>query len=307
QSILSNWHLGNQQAIAEALHSVEPGGSTRLTIRAPESAVEKGRHEVLAEVDIIVERFEEPEYHFEEVVLTVHEQADWKGSPLANAFTVSLLACVHPPETDWDSACGSYSNMLEIGTLSNRVDELLDMHERGVRAIPQMVAESHYVHRRDLSERVVVGRAARSLCGVYFVPRQDHADLPVCPGCSAAYVGATSYGSGQTRPETQSHSPQAKAMITSSPKTITRQLQQERPALRVRSSVATSAVFSARNMPIIPAMAPWKTAMMARIMAQPFLKDFSAFLPPTGGPVSSPRISASICWEEYPCSTMSPT
>jgi len=190
-SILSNWHLGNQQAIAEALHSVEPGGSTRLTIRAPESAVEKGRHEVLAEVDIIVERFEEPEYHFEEVVLTVHEQADWKGSPLANAFTVSLLACVHPPETDWDPACGSYSNMLEIGTLSNRVDELLDMHERGVRAIPQMVAESHYVHKRDLSERVVVGRAARSLCGVYFVPRQDHADLPVCPGCSAAYAEAT--------------------------------------------------------------------------------------------------------------------
>lgn len=96
-------------------------------------------------------------------------------------------------------------------------------------------------------------------------------------------------------------------MITSNPKAITRQLQQERPALRVRSSVATSAVFSARNMPINPAMAPWKTAMMARIVAQPFLKDFSAFLPPTGGPVSSPRSSASICWEEYPCSTMSPT
>lgn len=190
-SLLSDWHLGNQRAIAEALSSVASGGTTRLTIRAPEMAVEKGRHEILAEVDLIVERFEEPEYHAEEVVLTVREQADWRGSQLAAAFTMSLLACVHPPETDWEVAGGSYSNMLEIGTLSTRIAELLNMSESGTRTTPQMVTESHYVHSRDLTERTVEGRAARSLCGVYFVPRQEHDSLPKCPECEAAYAEAT--------------------------------------------------------------------------------------------------------------------
>src|SRR5699024_1468038 len=45
-----------------------------------------------------------------------------------------------------------------------------------------------------------------------------------------------------------------------------------------------------------------RTAVMARIVNQPFLKDVSAVVWPPGGPVSSPRISASICWAEYPCS-----
>jgi len=189
-SLLTDWHLEKQHAIAEALNSVVPGGTTRLTIRAPEKAVEKGRHEVLAEVDITVERFEEPDYHAEEVVLTVHEQADWKGSPLATAFVMSLLACVHPPETDWEVAGGSYSNILEVGTLLGRIAELREMSGKGVRATPQMVTEAHYVHRRDLSGRIVEGQAARSLCGVYFVPRQGHDSLPMCPECSAAYAEA---------------------------------------------------------------------------------------------------------------------
>ena len=190
-SLLDDWYLANQRAVAEALSKMVSGGTTGLTVRAPETAIEKGRHEILAEVDIIVERFEDPDYHAEEVVLTVDEQADWRGSQLASAFTLFLLACVHPPETDWDVAHGSYSNILEIGTLADRIAELREMSESGVRATPQMVTESHYVHKRDLSERAVEGRAARSLCGVYFVSRQDHADLPVCPDCSAAYAEAT--------------------------------------------------------------------------------------------------------------------
>lgn len=189
-ALLKEWHLANQQVIAEALGSVASGGSTRLVIRAPATSVEKGRYDVLADVDMVVAKFEEPDYHAEEVLLTVHERADWRGSRLAAAFTISLLACVHPPETDWEPAGGRYSNWFEIGTLQDRAVELLALCEDGVRVLPQMVTESHYVHQQDLSERVVEGRAARSLCGVYFVPRQDHEELPVCPECEAAYAEA---------------------------------------------------------------------------------------------------------------------
>jgi hypothetical protein len=190
-ALLTDWHLGNQHAIASALRSIETGGTTRLTVHAPRSAVEKGRHRILAEVDMEVARFDEPGYRAEEVVLTVHEQGDWKGSPLANAFTLSLLACVHPPETDWDAAFGSYSNIVEVGTLSRRVDELLAMTVSGKRATPQMVSEAHYVHHRDLSRRMVEGQAARSICGIYFVPSRDPEGLPVCAECNAAYREAT--------------------------------------------------------------------------------------------------------------------
>lgn len=189
-ALLNAWHLKNQQTITEALDSVSNGGSVRITVNAPQAAVEKGRSTVLAEIDITVARFEEPDYRADEVVLTVREQADWKGSNLAAAFTNSLLACVHPPETEWDPTGGHYSNILEIKDLRGRVAQLRSLNESGERAVPAMVSQSHYVHARNLADRIVEGRAARSLCGIYFVPRQDHERLPMCPECSAAYAEA---------------------------------------------------------------------------------------------------------------------
>src|SRR5699024_739100 len=77
---------------------------------------------------------------------------------------------------------------------------------------------------------------------------------------------------------TQSHSPQPTITITSSPKASTRQPQQARPALWVRSSVATSTLLPTMNMPINPAMAPWMTAMMARIMRSALLEGLQRLL-----------------------------
>lgn len=53
--------------------------------------------------------------------------------------------------------------------------------------------------------------------------------------------------------------------------------QHARPPRWTRSSPATSTLLSTMNMPIMPAMAPWTTVMMARIIDQLFLKDFRAF------------------------------
>ncbi|MBK7820104.1 MAG: DUF3039 domain-containing protein [Tessaracoccus sp.] len=34
-----------------------------------------------------------------------------------------------------------------------------------------------------MTGRTVTGRAVRSLCGIYFVPAQDHQKLPPCATC----------------------------------------------------------------------------------------------------------------------------
>src|SRR5699024_1565929 len=63
--------------------------------------------------------------------------------------------------------------------------------------------------------------------------------LPVCPDCSAVYAETTYRVSGCPRPETQSHSPQPTITLTRPRIASTRQPQQARLALWVRSSVAT--------------------------------------------------------------------
>ena len=189
-AILDTWRVQNQQIVTEELARIAAGGTTRFAIPAPVVAVERGRPEVLAEVDLTVERTEEPGDMTEGVVVEVHERYGWKGSQLAFAFTTSLLVMLHPPETDWDVGGGLYSNMLEIGTLERRVGELQEMASAGEQASSEPTRESHYVHQRNLAARTVLGQPARGMCGVYLVPRQDHDRLPVCSICAAAYAEA---------------------------------------------------------------------------------------------------------------------
>lgn len=191
-ALLDAWHMETQRIATDALVGVASGGRLRFTVPAPAVAAERGRPETLAEVDLIVERFREPDYTAEEVVLTIHEQIGWKGSPLASALALSLLAMVHPPETDWDIGGGSYSNMLEVGTLERRIAELREMSRTGRRATSEPCLESHYVHQKNLAARTLNGKVTRAICGAYFVPRHDHEQLPVCQQCAAAYAEARS-------------------------------------------------------------------------------------------------------------------
>ncbi|MEA4944613.1 MAG: DUF3039 domain-containing protein [Propionicimonas sp.] len=42
---------------------------------------------------------------------------------------------------------------------------------------------AHYTHRQHLAGNTIDGKAVRGLCGVYFVPTQDHDAMPCCPIC----------------------------------------------------------------------------------------------------------------------------
>jgi hypothetical protein len=96
---------------------------------------------------------------------------------------IRVLISLSPPEQDWDRYRDHYSNISEPGYWTSRVaalDQLVDdgQLEESVRG--QL---SHYAHRNHLAGKTIQGRAARALCGVVFVPTQDHASRDVCPRC----------------------------------------------------------------------------------------------------------------------------
>lgn len=54
-------------------------------------------------------------------------------------------------------------------------------------AVSEPGRHSHYAHREHLAGSTIEGRAVRALCGVFFVPTQDHERLQVCPDCDHRY------------------------------------------------------------------------------------------------------------------------
>lgn len=101
---------------------------------------------------------------------------------------MQLLAAISPPEQGWDVGGGIYSNLLETGALAKQLATLRDLTARHEIATTASGKTAHYVHRRNLAEQTVEGRALRALCGVYFVPRQDTESLDRCPACTALYM-----------------------------------------------------------------------------------------------------------------------
>ncbi|WP_419703364.1 DUF3039 domain-containing protein [Promicromonospora sp. NFX87] len=75
----------------------------------------------------------------------------------------------------------------EPGALSIRVCELERLVGEGELGESVPGAHSHYTHRMHLAGQTVAGRAARALCGVFFVPTQDPEGLPVCSSCEQRY------------------------------------------------------------------------------------------------------------------------
>ena len=77
--------------------------------------------------------------------------------------------------------------MGDPGQWTRRVAELEQLVERDELAFSEPGKESHYIHREHLTWKSFDGKAVRSLCGVRFVPLQDHANMPVCPECTKLY------------------------------------------------------------------------------------------------------------------------
>jgi hypothetical protein len=110
------------------------------------------------------------------------------GSNLLWQATIRLLTSLNPPEQGWDRVRNSYMTIAEPGTFAVRVGELerlVDDNELGESVLGK---HSHYAHRKHLAGHTIEGKAARALCGVFFVPTQDHDGLGAGSICEQRYA-----------------------------------------------------------------------------------------------------------------------
>lgn len=181
---LTEWEMRVQGQVAHALSRVQAGGSHRFEVCHPVAdRLDQGKRNVsVVAIDVAAVRDED--YHYDEVVVTFATTSRWSGSDLEWQLVTRVLISIAPPEQGWDRFQGTYSNLAEPGALASRLRELEGMLDEGSLAESEPGQHAHHAHKRSLTERTVNGRAARALCGAFFVPRQDHENMPICPTCS---------------------------------------------------------------------------------------------------------------------------
>ena len=172
------WELEVQRSVLSALRLIHSGGSHQFEV--PHPIPTQGP---LGRVSLTVTPVRDTDYMADEVLVEFAPEARYLGSQLLWQLVVRVLISIEPPEQGWDRHGESYSNIAEPGAWKQRVDDLAPMVEANELAVSEPGSMSHYAHRRGLVESTVEGTAVRSLCGVYFVPAQDHEAMPACPTC----------------------------------------------------------------------------------------------------------------------------
>jgi hypothetical protein len=179
----TEWELEVQRQVMDALRVVQVGGTHRIKVNHPIPT--KGE---LAEIDVHVEPVRDDGYEADEIVIETIPARGYAGSNLLWQLTLRVLITISPPEQGWDRYGDTYSNIGEPGAWTVRIAELSTLVDANELAVSQPGTRSHYSHRKHLAGSTIEGRAVRAMCGVYFVPRQDHESLPACETCSARYA-----------------------------------------------------------------------------------------------------------------------
>ncbi len=111
---------------------------------------------------------------------------DRSKQPLAATAEREAQLAICPYEDRWNA--GSDAAYWILASSETDLQQLLaeaqDFAGTPRAVIP--VSESHYTTKNGLTESTINGSAVMSLCGLWFVPRQDHALLPICDVCQAA-------------------------------------------------------------------------------------------------------------------------
>lgn len=181
--LMTEWELGVQRLVADALHTIHGGGTAQLAIEHPIPG-EGG----FAQVEISVTTVREDHYEADEVVVEIVPAARFAGSNLMWQLIGRVLNSIDPPEQRWDRYKDTFSNIGEAGAWAERATAL-DEHVRSgtlAQSVPGSV--SHFSHRKHLAGSTIEGTAVRALCGTFFVPTQDHESLPECPTCQERFA-----------------------------------------------------------------------------------------------------------------------
>ncbi len=176
--LLMEWELRVQGEMLGALEEVHEGGLVRIDVNHP--LAKKGR---VAEIHIEVVQVRESDYEADEIVVEILPETAFVGGNLYWQLTLRTLISLLPPEQGWDRFKDTYSNIAEPGYFTSRKDVLETLVEQGVLAQSEPGQHSHYTHKQHLAGSTIEGTAVRAMCGVFFVPTQDHDSLPCCPTC----------------------------------------------------------------------------------------------------------------------------
>lgn len=181
--LLSDWELAIQVDVRDALLAVHDGGSCEFRVRHPRPDLP-----FLASVLINIEVLREPRYQSDEILVEINPNSDaHPGQTLLWQLTTRILISLCPPVQEWDRTGNLFSNIAPPGEWKLRLEQLDAYVRRGELVLAELGSVSHFAHRSHLADSAIDGTAVRALCGVFFVPMQDHEALPTCSTCSQRY------------------------------------------------------------------------------------------------------------------------
>lgn len=180
--LITEWELHLQEQVLEALKRVQSGGSVQYSVQHPVTA-----NGPFAQITLVITEVREDGYDADEIEVQIVPVAKFAGSGLAWQLVVRTLISLSPPEQGWDRLRNSYTNIADPGSWVRRVAEIESLVAGRELAESEPGAYSHYTHRAHLAGSTIAGKAVRAICGVFFVPTQDHEALPVCPKCEEQY------------------------------------------------------------------------------------------------------------------------
>src|SRR5271155_1337980 len=160
--LTTEWELGIQGQVLEALRVVQSGGSTQLAIYNP--VPDNG---LLAQITLVVTEVREDGYEADEIETQIVPVSSCAGSYLAWQLVIRVLISLSPPEQGWDRYQNSYANIAEPGSWAKRVTELESLVADHELAESRAGRHSHYAHRTHLAGSTIEGKAVRAICGVF--------------------------------------------------------------------------------------------------------------------------------------------
>lgn len=173
--LITQWELGIQRDVAEALSRAGQEGACQLSFPHPVRVDSMGTAQLtVAVVD-----------DCEELVIEFDLDNEFATSQLGWLLTIRVLVSLSPPVQSWDRYRTSYSTIAELGYIVSQVERLRLASAREELLPQEFGTVSHRVHTEHLAAATIDGKASRALCGVFFVPMQDHSGLEECAECAA--------------------------------------------------------------------------------------------------------------------------
>ena len=179
------WESGLQDVIQRLCFEAQGAGMVTQTLPGPDGLP-------LAEVSIAYSAVEVDDA--EESLVDVYFEfscLNWAAPELLEWAENVMLLAIDPNEQVWQPTHIRDGRAYSLVLTEDEATPLFQAMESGSRRPGEgvMGEHAHWTHRERLTESTVNGEAVKGLCGVWFVPRQDHEGRPRCPRCDMVHRG----------------------------------------------------------------------------------------------------------------------